>query len=71
MIQRKNVRISELIEDNNMLVVKLNNANAEVDEITQKLEDSISSRKHLLGLYIILSLVLAVELCIRFYNFLT
>ena len=68
MIQRKNVRISELIEDNNMLVVKLNNANAEVDEITQKLEDSISSRKHLLGLYVILSLGLAVELAVRFYN---
>ena len=71
MIQRKNVRISELMEDNNTLVAKLNNANAEVDELTQKVEDVESSKKHLLGLYIFLSLGLAVELAVRFYSFIT
>lgn len=71
MIQRKNVRISELMEDNNQLSSELDEYKAKTDELVQELEDVQSSRKHLLGLYVILALGLAIELSIRFYSFIT
>ena len=71
MIQRKNVRISELMEDNSQLSSELDEHKTLVDELTQKVEDVESSKKHLLGLYVILSLGLAIELGIRFYSFIT
>ena len=71
MIQRKNVRIADLMEDNSQLSSELDGYKAQVDELTQKLDDVESSKKHLLGLYIILALGLAMELYIRFYSFIT
>ena len=71
MIQRKNVRISELMEDNNQLSSELDEYKAKTDELVQELEDVQSSRKHLLGLYVILALGLAIELAVRFYSFIT